>query len=392
MPKLQLMGRLVSSPCSSIKNLVAYLPARELVNYLSIGDESSDMEFIYDAAKNITNSKKVNEIQLDIKKSLISNSLRVPFSLTVVFEGKPCLSLTGEQGVIEYDQSRTFVVGNVLLFTAILKSLGIKTPLFSSRMSLSERQKQNSFKRMLSQEEVMLTLIFDDENGISKEQVKDFFFKFNRQNSGLHLTHFAKTEQKFPLRPFVNHLIDNLNLDQYGGVSEKSKHVRKSESFLTTEYILFKFLVGATAGAKVQEACKLSDNVTYNGSLVSSILAEGRLNDIELFLGAWLQPLTHNEHRLRTGFRLSAQIWQALSIVIFKLVSRGASSSELIQAGIVLGKLDYSKKAPHWQNCDVMDLDSNGRLYKNSANSTRDFRNGLADYFLFVIKQAETLN
>ncbi len=98
---------------------------------------------------------------------------------------------------------------------------------------------------------------------LQRDQVKDFFFKYNRQNSGLHLTQFSQSDQSFPLQPLVNRLIQDLDLDKYGGVSTKSKHVKTSDNFLTTEYILFKFLVGAVAGAQVQEVSKMSDDVTF---------------------------------------------------------------------------------------------------------------------------------
>ncbi len=68
-----------------------------------------------------------------------------------------------------------------------------------------------------------------------------------------------------------------------------------------------------------------------------------------------------------------------------QLVQDDASIENIAQAGLILGKLDYSKKAKHWHNCEVMGLDSNGRLFKNSVNSTREFRNGLASYFLSLV-------
>lgn len=130
----------------------------------------------------------------------------------------------------------------------------------------------------------MLTIIFDDEEGINEEQVKELFFKFNRQHSGLHLSQFSQIHDAFPLRPCVLRLADDLNLERFGGVSDKSKHVKMSESYLTTEYILFKFLVGSVAGAHVQEICKMSDEVmTLSGKKVSECLSNGNLEYIKAF-------------------------------------------------------------------------------------------------------------
>ncbi|MDP2531560.1 hypothetical protein Q8W16_03395 [Photobacterium damselae subsp. piscicida] len=386
MAKLHLTGRLASRAGKTVKSLVTYLPAIELENYLSVTRVYPDLEVFYDAAKNKTNQKKVREIQEDIQKELLAGGVGAPLSLTVVLENKPTLTAKGELGCLEYDCASTCIVGNVLLLVAILKTLGIKAPLFSSRLSSSEMKRNSIYRQMLAKDEVMLTIVFDDENGINEEQVRGLFFKYNRQHSGLHLTQFSKPDSTFPLKPFINRLTQDLDLVEYGGVSTKSKHVKASDSYLTTEYILFKFLVGAVAGAQVQETCMMSADVTFaSGQRVSKALSDGYINYIEAFLDAWLQPLKQGDKSIRTGFRLSSQIWQALSLVVHQLAMNNISIEEVTQAGIVLGELDYSKRATHWRNCEVMELDSNGRLYKSAANSTREFRIGLARYFIGVI-------
>lgn len=384
--KLHLTGRLASRAGKTVKSLVTYLPAIELENYLSVTRVYPDLEVFYDAAKNKTNLKKVIDIQEDIKNELLAGAVHSPLSLTVVLEGNPTLITTGKRGNLEYERASTFVVGNILFLVAILKTLGIKAPLFSSRLSSSKIKKNSIFRQILAKDEVIVTFVFDDENGLSEDQVREFFFKYNRQHSGLHLTQFSSPDETFPLKPFISKLAKDLNLEEYGGVSTKSKHVKASDSYLTTEYILFKFLVGSVAGPQVQETAMMSKNVTFASRLkVSDVLEDGYIKYIEAFLKAWLQPLENNNKLTKDGFRLSAQIWQALSLVVYKLVADGASIEDITQAGLILGILDYSKRATHWHNCGVMGLDSNGRLFKNTANSTREFRNGLAQYFLALV-------
>ncbi|WP_061009996.1 hypothetical protein [Vibrio sp. CUB2] len=388
MSELNLTGCLIASSDKTIKSLVTYIPAIELENYFFVNRIPPQLEVFFDAAKNKTNLKRVNDIQADLEKELSQGVIGAPISLTVVLSGKPALRLAGDTAKVTYDRTSSFVVGEVLILTAVLKSLGIRTPLFSSRLSASEIKKKSAFRQMLAVQSVVLTVIFDDEIGIDEEQVKELFFKFNRQHSGLHLSQFSQVNNAFPLKSYVLRLADDLNLEDFGGVSEKSKHVKMSESYLTTEYILFKFLVGAIAGAHVQEICKMSDDVTtQSGKKVSECLAKGNLEYIKAFLSSWLTPLEQSGKAERAGFRLSAQIWQALALVIYRLSSDGASVQDVSHAGLVLGRLDYSKKATHWSACEVMALDSNGRLYKNAANSTREFKNGLADYFYCIVSQ-----
>ncbi|PMH16343.1 hypothetical protein BCU71_17510 [Vibrio lentus] len=388
MSELNLTGCLIASSDKTRKSLVTYIPAIELENYFFVNRIPSKLEVFFDAAKNKTNLKRVNDIQVDLEKELSQGVIGAPISLTIVLDGKPTLSLAGGTAKVTYDRSSSFVVGEVLILTAVLKSLGIRTPLFSSRLSASEIKKKSVFRQMLAVQSVVLTVIFDDEIGIDEEQVKELFFKFNRQHSGLHLSQFSQVNNAFPLKSYVLRLADDLNLEGFGGVSDKSKHVKMSESYLTTEYILFKFLVGAIAGAHVQEICKMSDDVTtHSGKKVSECLAKGHLDYIKAFLSSWLTPLEQGGKAERAGFRLSAQIWQALALVIYRLSSDCASVQDVSHAGLVLGRLDYSKRATHWSACEVMGLDSNGRLYKNAANSTREFRNGMADYFYNVVSR-----
>ncbi|WP_318465058.1 hypothetical protein [Photobacterium leiognathi] len=388
MSELNLTGCVIANSNKTIKSLVTYIPAIELENYFFVNRIPSQLEVFFDAAKNKTNLKRVNDIQVDLEKELSLGAIGTPISLTMVLGGKPTLSRTGSTATITYDRASSFVVGEILILTAVLKSLGIKTPLFSSRLSTSEIKKKSVFRQMLAVQSVVLTVIFDDESGIDEEQVKELFFKFNRQHSGMHLSQFSEANDTFPLKSYVLKLADDLSLERFGGVSDKSKHVKMSESYVTTEYILFKFLVGAVAGAHVQEICKMSDDVmTPLGKKVSECLSNGNLEYIKAFLNSWLTSLEHGGKAERAGFRLSAQIWQALALVIHRLISDGASVQDVSHAGLVLGHLDYTKKAAHWSDCEVMALDSNGRLYKNAANSTREFRNGLANYFYRIVSK-----
>ncbi|WP_318510086.1 hypothetical protein [Photobacterium leiognathi] len=169
-------------------------------------------------------------------------------------------------------------------------------------------------------------------------------------------------------------------------MSFDSKHVKVSGHLITTQYILFKLIIGAVAGIGTQEYSKLTKDVTLaDGSKVSSILSDGYLDKISIFLKAWLKPLKVQFANNRSGYHLSPQVWQALGLTIHQLLNNEVSITALKNAGKTLGELNYSKSASHWGRCDVMELDSKGRAYKNASNSTRQFRSGLSTYFLEVI-------
>ncbi|WP_045498846.1 hypothetical protein [Vibrio hyugaensis] len=387
MSRVQLSGRLTSGNDRNIKSLVAFFPLAELGSYVDTINVCSGLEIFFQAARNANNKKKVLDIEQDIKSEILNGGLITPLALTVVIGGKVELQRTRHFWDIVYDSSEAFVIGNLLTYNATLNLLGIKAPLFSSRLTSSELKKDSVCRQQLAVEDVMLTILFDEE-GVDDTRMRELFFKHQRRNPELHLTQFSN-KNSFPLQETIRQLSAELCLPSYGGVSDKAKHVRGTEKFITTEYILFKVIVGAVAGEKLQEYAKMSDDVSLEGgTLVSTAFQTTYKPYIEAFFKAWLEPIYSGSELARGGFRLSAQIWQALSLVVHELVSKGAGVELVEGAGAKLGQLDYSKQASHWQNCDVMGLDSNGRLFKSAVKSTREFKRGLKDYFLDCIPES----
>lgn len=381
MSKVQLSGKLISRGNQEIKSLVVFLPLIELNNYVDTTNIYKGLEIFFQAARNTNNKKKVVEVERDIKSEVSNGGLVSPLSLTVVISGS--VQEREKRGSLEitYDSSEAFVIDNLLTYNAILNLLGIKAPLFTSRLSSVELEKNSVCRQQLAIEELVLTVIFE-EQGLNEDQVRKLFFKSLRRYPELHLTQFSGKDI-FPLQEVTRILSHDLDLPSFGGVSKKAKHVRSDEGYITTEYILFKVIVGAIAGEKLQEYAKMSDEVTLeDGTPIVTVFYKTYKLYIEAFFRGWLSHMNDTPNAGRKGFRLSAQIWQALSLVIHDLVSEGATVEFVASVGINLGKLDYSKQASHWRNCDVMDLDSNGRLFKSAVKSTREFRRGLKDYFL----------
>lgn len=243
-------------------------------------------------------------------------------------------------------------------------------------------------------EDVEVRVIFDDEKGLNAADIVHLFKKSALFDTALNLPHVSEGnslsgESNFPLRPFILQLIKDTDIESYGGVNFDAKHVKVSESTITTQYVLFKLLVGAVAGAGTQEYSKMPKDITLeSGESLTSVLAGGYMQGISAFMSGWLEPLRASFISNRSGYQLSPQVWQSLGLVIHQLINDKLSIDELSEAGRVLGNLDYSKNAKHWKNCPVMELDAQGRIYKNAANSTRQFRLGLQEYFLKVIIDA----
>ncbi|WP_029825753.1 hypothetical protein [Vibrio parahaemolyticus] len=386
---------LFSTKEKTFKTLISTIPMVEIDAYFSAENVKSELKWVIDAATNSTNVDKVKAIQAELETRVVKNDVFAPVSLTFAVEGKPILDGTSRSlPTLSFNSNSTYIVGNVLTFIAICRMLGVKTFLFSSRLSVKEINQKSLARQQLAMEKVEIRIIFDDEKGLDATNIVHLFKKNALFDTALNLPHVGNgdslsSESGFPLRPFILQLIEDTDIASYGGVSFDAKHVKVSGSTITTQYVLFKLLVGAVAGAGTQEYSKMPKDITLeSGESLTSVLAGGYINNISAFMRSWLKPLGESFVSNRSGYQLSPQVWQALGLVIYQLVKDGMSSDELEKAGRALGKLDYSKNANHWKNCPVMELDTQGRIYKNAANSTRQFRFGLQEYFLKVISDA----
>ncbi|MFL9787465.1 hypothetical protein AB9R80_000480 [Vibrio cyclitrophicus] len=389
----KLTGMLLSAKGRTQKTLITTMPMIEVSAYFSLTKLLPELKWVADAAVNSTNSNKVQAIQAELEKVAIDNVVSAPLSLTFAITGKPSFQKASSSlSTLSYSPSNTCIVGNVLGLVAICKILGIKTFLFSSRLSVKEANQKSELRQRLAMESVEIRVIFDDEQGLDEKHVVELFKKSQVLDSALSLPHLDEgqnllPDDQFPLRPFIEQLVKETNIESYGGVSFDSKHVKVSERCITTQYVLFKLIVGAVAGVGTQEYSKMSKDVTLpNGTSLTSVLSDGYASKISTFLKAWLELQAEAFINSRSGYQLSPQVWQALGLTIHRLVSDEASLNDLQAAGKALGSLDYSKDAKHWDSCSVMELDAKGRIYKNAASSTRLFRIGLCEYFVEVVE------
>nr|WP_139133622.1 hypothetical protein [Vibrio splendidus] len=391
----KIKGILLSSSTRTQKTLITTMPMIEIGAYFSTENWLAELKWVAESAVNSKNVDKVQSLQEELVRGMQESVTTAPLSLTFAVTGKPDLhDISHQLPSLVFDSSGTYIVGNVLGLIAVCKILGLKTFLFSSRLSVKEANRKSELRQRLAMEDVEVRVVFDDVQGLTSHDIIELFKKSSTFDSTLSLPHLSDGKRlmlndQIPLKAFIEQLIKETKIDEYGGVNFDSKHVKVSEHYITTQYILFKLLVGAVAGVGTQEYSKMSKDVTLaDGSKLSSTLSDSYVSNISVFLKAWLNPLKIEFANNRSGYHLSPQVWQALGLTIHQLVNRGTSANKLKAAGKVLGELDYNKSASHWERCAVMELDSKGRVFKNASNSTRQFRSGLCTYFLQVIDGA----
>lgn len=383
---------LLSSEGRTLKTLITTMPMVEISSYFSVSKLLPELGWVPDAAVNAKNVEKVQTIQAGLESRVLNGSVSAPLTLTFAVLGKPSyIDSSSRTSFLKYDSSSAFIVGNLLGLVAICKTLGVKTFLFSSRLSVKEANSKSELRQRLAMENVEVRVIFDDQRGLDGDDIIELFKQSLIFDSSMSLPHAVNrqgllSDKDYPLKPFVDQLVADSDIESFGGIKADAKHVKVSERYITTSYVLFKTIVGAVAGVGTQEYSKMSKDITLpNGKTISSVLSDGYLDFITAFLKEWLEAQREAFTINRSGYQLSPQVWQALGLTIHQLLSNGASGEKLKVAGKALGQLDYSKNAKHWSHCSVMELDSKGRIYKNAAGSTRQFRVGLFEYFVTLL-------
>jgi len=391
-------GMLLSSGERATKTLITTMSIVEISSYFSVDRVLPELKWLTDSAVNATNAEKVQAIQTELEKLVCNDASVAPLTLTFAIMGKPSLKKSCSlPSSLVYDSSNTYIVGSVLNLIAICKTLGLRTFLFSSRLSVNDVNAKSELRQRIAMERIEVRVIFNDQQGLNEKDIVALFKQNRIFDSSMSLPHLTDgkgvmSDEEYPLRPFIEQIISETRMQSYGGVKRDAKHIKVSESYITTHYVLFKMLVGAIAGAGTQEYSKMSKDITVStGESLTSILSNGYVDLVIIFLTEWLKLQKQAFLRKRSGYQLSPQVWQALGLTIHRLVNDGASSKQLKNAGKVLGQLDYSKNAEHWSKCPAMELDSKGRIYKNAANSTRQFRVGLYEYFLDVLNDSDGL-
>ncbi len=385
-------GIVVSSERRTLKTLITTIPAVEVSAYFSVERLLPELSWFADVAVNATNVEKVQSIRWDLERLVSNEVLRAPLTLTFAVMGKPCFqSSSNRLASLKYDSLDTHIVGNVLGLVALCKVMGRKTFLFSSRLSVKEANLKSELRQRIAMEDIEVRVVFDEQQGLNREHIVELFKNNSTFDSSMSLPHLTNGKvsafnDSYPLKQFIDKIIRETEIESYGGVKLDAKHVKVSEKYITTQFILFKMIVGAVAGIGTQEYSKMSKDVTLaNGESISSVLTNGYIDFIIVFIKEWVQMQNEAFANNRSGYQLSPQVWQALGLTIHQLVFEGSSCDSLKVAAKILGQLDYSKNAKHWANCPVMELDSKGRVYKNSASSTRQFRSGLVEYFLAIL-------
>lgn len=285
---------------------------------------------------------------------------------------------------MSFDSRNSLIVGGVLELVAIAKLLGINHP-FEPKRKLTKNEVVSSteVRQYLSATPIQVSIVFNSEVGLTVDDLLEYFLKYNSHEPQFHSPVVSSLLSKTPISEFVESLASTINLDEYGGWSRSAIRLNKSEQGIVAEGTLVKLVLGAIGGASPQDKNRVDDFNTNKGKFSEAAIELAR-SHIIVFLTVWLDGVKEQFVSDRDGFHYSPSLWLAIGLLINRL--NHSDEDEVAMVAKQLSKLDYSRSAEHWVDCEVMVLDGKGSEYKNASGGGRPFRIGLANY---LAKQAE---
>ncbi|MGR6861520.1 hypothetical protein ACU5EH_15095 [Aliivibrio salmonicida] len=364
-------------------SLVTFIEAIDLINYFSVFDVPAELEPVFQSIHSKKNIQRLSDNVTSISNG-ITNLSPTP-SLVFAIGGNVDFDKAENQlSTITYDPANTLIIDGALSLFALMELMGFTHPFVKKRASKKSIEKNSKIRQEIAQLPVQVTLIFNHTIQRNSSNLFDIFKLYNKKETRIHSPSFDVVNNDDAINDYIKVITKSVNLDSYGGMTNLTSRLTKSEPYITTESTMIRMVLGALGGAEAQDKNKISEFGLNVNSFKedSSILLQPLIIN---FMKAWLEGIK-KQLIDRDGYHYSPQIWQSLGLVIHNLVKTKMDEANIKQAGKILGRLDYSKKALHWKNCNAMELDASGSYYKNATGGGRAFRVGISKYFLEVIK------
>lgn len=381
-----LEGLISEQKFGKAKTLTSLVPAIELQDYFSVFEAPTELESALSDITNRINEKRISAICEQIRHGLKGDVPEPHLQLTFALMGKGNIKTThsGKLAQLCYQQKNTLVVDGILVLYAILLLLGFEEPFVTKKLTKERILQDSAIRQKLCTLQVLVAVVLDDTSGLSSEDLVYLFKQYNTRETNLHSALFERVDTETPIVSFVRQLADELGINSMGGMKTSSNRINKDEGYLTTEATMIRLVLGVVGGAYIQNRNSIPSKLS-NGTQINAQQLNKTKPYIVSFMKTWLKNLKSQFSTDRNGYHNSTQIWQVLGLVLNDLIERGYTTKELALAAKHLAELDYSRNAPHWTNCDAMELDVSGKQYKNATNGGRTFREKLAEYFIDLV-------
>ncbi|HIF9276601.1 TPA: hypothetical protein ACX6QU_000256 [Photobacterium damselae] len=370
---------------SGICNFQTVLKVSKLLSYLP--EEHALFDTISASFERSINKKRIMQLTDYLVKSIENNSpidsLRITFFVNGPVKERKSDGIFKE---ITFNQKEIILLEGFLAISAICQILSINNP-FTGKKNVYTNKPLSIDKKAILNMDLDLKILYPLEYKASEDTILKLFVDMNTIDQRVYSQNLISTqEEESALILGANILAKSLGLEHLGGVSNLNK-ITKSDSFITTRntliYIILASLGGRNFRIEKEIPSQLPDKTKITLALIDKVLPE-----IIEFMKGWICGLEKELQYNHSGFHHSMQVWQALGLVIYHLRNKkNTNLKDFNSAGKLLSKLDYSKSAEHWSQCQAFKKDSTNTFWINATGGGRTFRDKVAQYFIELIEE-----
>ncbi|TOP89804.1 hypothetical protein CGH06_22440 [Vibrio parahaemolyticus] len=368
-----------------VQQLTANIKSVDLFNLFSLFDVPSELEESFQAIHSRRNKRRIELAKIALESGL-DNSIEVPQPSLTFVVGEVLSHKNLGRGLIEieYDPLDTLIVDGVITLFAIMQLSGFSHPFEKKRVSKELILKNDVARQELAHCPIQVNLLFSPTEPLSKKTCITLYKKYSQTEKNIHAPLIESVNAELPINTYVREVAKTIDLQAFGGMNTTSIRLSVKDPYVTTEATMIRLVLGAIGGADYQDKNKVD---VFGSGPFSAKHTNVIKPYICIFMEAWLKSVKGQLFSHKSGFHYSTTLWQSLGLVIHKLFLNEEPINEFAKAGAFLGQLDYSKSAKHWGDCDALELDASGKLYKNATGGGRAIRIAMAHY-LFNVYQS----
>ena len=387
---VQIGGMLSNSTFGGTKTFLAHSKVFDILNNLSFKTLPEELALVYKSVQRVTTCSRMDSFEDYCSEHLLELKDVCGYIPPITISLSTYYSIKKNKNgldILHYNPKIAFAVDGLGRINAWLRMLGLYT-IFTkgkTRENKNRIKRRNSVLKLLQDLEVPVIFILPaDECKIEPRDLGQIFSDINFKQEKIKPIHAIKLNCSDPVIQFARELAELPQIKSSGGMSDTATRITKNSKSIISLNTLVRFVQGCIGGNTMQSKTTGAKQLK-DGTEINEIFLKDYKNLIKAFLASWIDELGERFSKNKNDYQVSSSLIQSLGLVFYTLYEIHYKNKktneiyEITKAAKELAKLDYSKKATQWSNCEVMQKSNKG--YINSSSGGATFRIGLAKYF-----------
>ncbi len=388
----QIFGNVTHTSFNGVYTMSTVMPIGDLLRTCSLEFLPSHLKSMYSEIQRVASPQRRNGFEDYCFKHLTS-SMDVGGVIPPVLIG--CMSqvqceLSNEprhNDVLTVQPEQNFIVDGLNRLSTAAMVLGDcdNSLIKKGADSDARRQRRAKLSVLLEKLSVQVVFIFRKDKALEANDFSQIFADVNGQQQPMSTNKLMKLTRSDEVVVFARELGLLPIVTSHGGMSIDSSRVSEKSEFIITLNTLTRFVLGALGGYKLQSKVRGVREMADGAILTNKHVGQIK-KDLSLFFETWIENQGDSYSDDRNGFQVVTTLVQALGLVFHKLWHTCADllpaerTNIIYQSAKALGKLDYSRRAEHWRNCDCVALTEDGsyKVVTGGASSRVHFAKHLS--------------